>query len=360
MAKMRTSSSSLKISTIAALAIGCLAGCNPPMPPEALAALAETYFTCEAGEVPTAFSSDVADGSEYLAQNLEANCPGMIMSPTDPASALLVASSMSTDGPGTPPYAVVPYAVESGVFVITSSTGASAIFSPKTIQGILDGTITDWTDPSILADNGGAANLEGPITLVAKAQSEAVESLKVWYEHYTGKALVTNFEVAGEVTLADYENLPEGSIAFMPGGLFTQLANSAMVTPMAASLLVDPEKFPAGATPDFLSIQSASSQWVVTKSETHLSVSLNFAAKALPPVGFDEAPAPYQIIYPVNLSLFGKNNLAARATARYLLRQDSQGSLTLVAGLPVSVRAESLAFVSKGLPDPAATEAPNN
>ena len=45
--------------------------------------------------------------------------------------------------------------------------------------------------------------------------------------------------------------------------------------------------------------------------------------------------------------------------ARYLLRQDSQGSLTLVAGLPVAVRAESLAFVSKGLPTPLNTEPTN-
>jgi hypothetical protein len=109
-----------------------------------------------------------------------------------------------------------------------------------------------------------------------------------------------------------------------------------------------------------LSVQSAASQWAVSKTESNVTVALNYDAKPVPPVGFDEAPAPYQIIYPVNLSLFGKDNLGARAVARYLLRQDSQGSLTLVAGLPVSVRAESLAFVSKGLPEPVVTDAPAN
>jgi len=356
----RTSRSALKFGTIAALAIGCLAGCNPPMPPEALAALAEAYFTCEAGEVPVAFSTEVADGSDYLADNLAINCPGMVMSFTDPASAMLVASTNSSYGPGTEPYAVVPYAVESGVFAITSSLNASAIFSPKTIQGILDGSITDWGDPAIVADNGGASPLEGPLTLVTKAQSEPVKALEVWYQHYTGKSLVSNFVVAKEVTLADYQDLPEGSVAFMPGGLFTQLVNSSIVTPMAASVVVDPEKFPSGSVPDFASVQSGSSQWAITKSATGVSVAMNFAAKALPPIGFDEGPEPYQIIYPVNISLFGTDNLAARAVARYLLRQDSQGSLTLVAGLPVSVRAESLAFVSKGLPEPVATDVPTN
>lgn len=351
---------SLKLGTIAALSATILTGCNPPMPPEALAALAEAYFTCEAGDVASSFSTDVADGAQYLADNLTMNCPGMTMSLTDASTAQLVASSIAADGPGTTPYAVVPYAVESGVFAITSSMGASAVFSPKTVQGILDGSITEWSDPAILADNGGAAPLEGPITLVNKAQNEAVEALKVWYQHYTGKELQTNFDVSSEVSLVDYQDLPEGSIAFMPGGVFTQLANVALVTPMAASLLVDPTKFPAGATPDMMSVQSGSSQWKVTKTATAISVELNFDAKPLPPVGFDEAPAPYQVIYPVNISLFGSDNLGARATARYLLRQDSQGSLTLVSGLPVSVRAEALAFVSKGLPEPVATDVPTN
>jgi hypothetical protein len=246
----------------------------------------------------------------------------------------------------------VPYAVESGVFVITSSAGASALFSPATIQGILDGSITTWDAPQILEDNAGVAPLDGPLTLVNIAQKDAVSALEVWYQHYSGKALSHSLDARESVTVADFENLPEGSIAFIPGAVFTALSNIAMVTPAAASLLIDAVKFPYGATPDMMSIQTAASQWKTTKTETSVTVALDFAAKPVPPVGFDEAPAPYQIIYPVNISLFGTDNLGARATARYLLRQDSQGSLTLVASLPVSVRAESLAFISKGLPTP--------
>jgi len=329
------------------------------MPPEALAALAEATFTCEPGDIKTSFSSDVADGAPFLAENLTFNCPEMTMTLTEPADAELVASSATTDGPGGNPYAVVPYAVESGVFVITSSTGSSAIFSPSTIQGILDGSITEWSDQRILADNSGVAPLEGQIFLETKSQSEAVEALKIWYKNYTGKDLQHSFDLSSEVSVDDYQNLPEGSIAFMPGGVFTQLANMAMVTPMAASLLVDAKTYPAGAMPDMMSIQTAASQWKVSRTDTTVSVALDFKAKPLPPLGFDDAPAPYQIIYPVNISLFGDDNLLARATARYLLRQDSQGSLTLVAGLPVLVRAESLAFVSVGLPMPETTEPTN-
>ncbi len=356
----KTVKTSMKFGVVATLALSLLTACDPPMPPEALAALAEANFTCVDGDVPTSFSQEVSDGAQFLSENLTVNCPGMTMTLAAPGDAQLVASSVSTDGPATSPYAVVPYAVESGVFVITSSLGASAMFTPATIQGILDGSITQWNDPAIVADNAGSAPLEGALILVPKAQKEAVEALKVWYKHYTSKDLQITLDVSSNVTIDDYQNLPEGSIAFMPGAIYTQLSNVALVTPTAASIVADSATYPSGATPDLMSVQSASSQWKVSKTSTGISVSLDFAAKALPPIGFDEAPAPYQIIYPVNLSLFGSDNLAARAAARYLLRQDSQGSLTLLAGLPVSVRAESLAFVSKGLPEPVVTDAPAN
>jgi len=349
---MSTKIKSIKLAAALLLVSPMLTACNPPMPPEALAALAEASFTCVEGDVPAYFSEEVAEGAPFLAENLALNCPGMSYTIVDAAAAELVASSSEQTGPGDAAYATVPYAVESGVFVITSSAGASAVFSPATIQGILDGSITTWDAPQILADNAGLAPIEGPLTFVNIAQQDAVAALEVWYQHYSGKELSHSLDERANVTLADYENLPEGSIAFMPGAVFTALSNVATVTPMAANLLIDADKYPYGATPDMMSVQTASSQWKIKKSETAVTVSIDFAAKLVPPAGFDEAPAPYQIIYPVNLSLFGTDTLSARATARYLLRQDSQGSLTLVASLPVSVRAEALAFISKGLPTP--------
>ena len=354
---MKKSYKSVKAVAALLLIAPLLTACDPPMPPEALAALAEASFTCVEGDVPAFFSEEVAEGAPFLAENLTMNCPGMSYTLVDQTQAQLVASSNSQAGPGDFAYASVPYAVESGVFVITSAAGASALFSPATIQGIIDGSITSWNDPSILADNAGQAPLEGPLTFVPVTQLDAVAALKVWYKQYAGKDLNADLDARASVSVADYENLPEGSVAFVPGAVFTALSNVAMVTPMPANLLVDSEKYPFGATPDMISIQTASSQWKVTKTETALTVAIDFMAKLVPPVGFDEAPAPYQIIYPVYLSLHGEDTLGARATARYLLRQDSQGSLTLVASLPVTVRAEALAFVSKGLPTPTAAPA---
>jgi hypothetical protein len=251
---------SIKLAAALLLVSPLLTACDPPMPPEALAALAEASFTCVEGDVSAYFSEEVADAAPFLAENLALNCPGMSYTIVDGTQAELVASSDLQAGPGVSAYATVPYAVESGVFVVTSSAGASAIFSPATIQGILDGSITSWDAPQIVEDNAGIAPLEGPLTLVNLAQKDAIAALEVWYQNYAGKTLSHSLDSRAAVTVADYENLPEGSIAFMPGAVFTALSNTAMVTPMAASLLVDAEKFPFGATPDMMAIQTAASQ----------------------------------------------------------------------------------------------------
>ena len=128
---------SVKLAAALLLVSPLLTACDPPMPPEALAALAEASFTCIEGDVPSYFSEEVADAAPFLAENLALNCPGMSYTIVDGSQASLVASSSLQAGPGSSAYATVPYAVESGVFVITSSAGASAIFSPATIQGIL-------------------------------------------------------------------------------------------------------------------------------------------------------------------------------------------------------------------------------
>ena len=329
-----------------------LTACDPPMPPEAQAALAEATFTCVEGDVPAYFGEETIDAAPFLAENLSLNCPGMSYTLVDQAQASLEVASVNQISSDAGTYARVPLAVESGVFVITSSMGASAMFSPATIQGIIDGSITSWSDPKILEDNAGVAPLEGPLSFVPVSQVDAVEALKSWFKHYAQTDLQENFDVRQSVSLSDYENLPEGSVAFMPGATFNALSNIAAVTPMAANLLVDPVKYPFGATPDLMSIQTAASQWKVKKSDVEVGVELDWTAKPVPPVGFDEAPAPYQIVYPIYVALHGDDTLVARAVARYLLRQDSQGSLTLVSSLPVTVRAEALAFVSKGLPTP--------
>ena len=333
-----------------------LTGCNPPMPPEVQAAIAEASYTCMAIDSTANFSPEFSDVAEELVSSLGMNCPDMVVATSvEPAPIQIGGAANSTSGE---PFVDVPYAVDAGVFAITSSFGASAILSPESIEGILNGSITSWDDPKIVEDNFGAAPLEGQITLIPVTSHAALEALKIWFKHYTSRELPSSLVAQSAVSVADYQDLPEGSIAFMPNSVLSQLSLVALMPPMPANIVTDAQSAPEGALPDFNSIQAGASQWKVSKTETAVKVEFDFAKKPVPPLGFDEAPTPYQIVFPLDLRLYGDDNLGARAVARYLLRQDSQGSFTAVAGLPVSVRAEALAFVSLGLPIPDPTDIP--
>ena len=97
---MSTKIKSIKLVAAMLLVSPMLTACDPPMPPEALAALAEASFTCVEGDVLASFSDEVAEGAPFLAENLAMNCPGMSYTIVDSASAELVASSSDQDGPG--------------------------------------------------------------------------------------------------------------------------------------------------------------------------------------------------------------------------------------------------------------------
>jgi hypothetical protein len=111
------------------------------------------------------------------------------------------------------------------------------------------------------------------------------------------------------------------------------------------------------ALADTNGIGSAATQWVATQSANKVTVKLDFNQKPLVQSGFDSAETPYQAIYPVNLTICGKNSLVNRANANFLLRLDSQGSLGASSYNPLSesVRDIALVVVRKGLPFPTAT-----
>ena len=342
-----------KATAIAALALSLLTACDPPMPPEALLAQSEATYVCLPGNSSVHLDGSVNEILASVVPGLEMNCPDMTLAETDLATAQVSIGSLSADG-GQKWDVTVPYAVEAGVFAITSSSGAGALLSPKSLQGILDGSIQSWDDASIVADNDGIAPIEGPLTLTTMVQTEALEALKVWYKHYTGKSLdASSLVVKDTVTSADYGDLVEGAVSFMPLSVFNELSISSMITPMAATLVADKAKDPAGAIVDFNSVYAGSSQWRNDqKAPGSLGVNLDFDAVPVPPAGFDAAPTPYQILYPVYLRISSSDDLVARAVARYLLRQDSQALFTLVYGLPTDIRAAAIDLVSQGLKIP--------
>jgi hypothetical protein len=91
-----------------------------------------------------------------------------------------------------------------------------------------------------------------------------------------------------------------------------------------------------------------------------MKVALDPSLEVQAEAGLDEAVAPYQAVYAMDMALCGEDTTLKRTMARYLLRQDSQGvilSATLMP-LPEALRVDAISIVVVGLPipTPAATE----
>jgi ABC-type phosphate transport system substrate-binding protein len=341
------------------------------MPPEVKAALLEQTYTCVDGNVNVASGEALTDAVSSIQGAMQGACPNMAIAPVDEASATaadtgIYISAVAPSAAQCVPANTVPYALDAGLVVASLADAAGVQLSPATVAGIFDGSITTWDDAKITADNAGAAVASGPISVIPTTDKNALKAFGAWYQHLTGKAFKAPLLTAvknGE-TVADLGDMAEGSVALMPFSTFSGYSINAMTIPLAANIIVD-NKTQEVATPDVTGIVSAGTQLAVSKTSTDVSVKMNFATKPTAAQGSDVAVTPYGAIYPVNMVLCatgatGKTaNKVTHAVARYMLRQDSQGSLTALTGLPDLVRASALDGVAAGLPDPKIPAATN-
>jgi hypothetical protein len=351
----------VKLTSVLGLAAVVLTACTPPMPPEVKAALLEQTYTCVDGTATIATPESASDAIASIQGSMQANCSGMDVNPLGATDAAQI--FIGDEAPHATlckPNTTVPYAVDAAVIAVSLADAGGVAFSPATVAGIFGGKIKNWDDPAIARDNGGQILASEPISLVTSTDAEAAMAFSGWYNHLTGKSLdLSKFQLKHGLEVQDLGTLTEGSVALLPYSTFTNYSIYATTIPLAASIIVDAKLNPAGVVPDISGIGSAATQLDYTKQGSDVTVKLNYSLKPVPPQGSDVAPDPYQAIYPVNISLCGQPTKLTRAVARFLLRQDSQGSLTALVGLPETIRAESLDVVSIGLPQPKVT-APAN
>ena len=328
-----------------------LTACDPPMPPEVAAALAEQTYTCIQGDVKVSSGTDMSDLVLGWADSLTYACvdpePAMTITQAEtPADAQVVISDYT---PECSVSASVPLAVDAGAFVYTESDLGTLNLSPASIAGILTGTITNWNQ--LAKDNQGYDMPDLPLKLYKKADSLALKSV-VDYLTSQGITLPAKLKVkpVDHLDNTDASALPEGEMAIVPNSFAVGMG----LYPANVYLGLDADKQPILATADVSGIQAASTQWESSISGSNVSVKLNPSNKPLAPEGSDVAPTPYQLIYPVNIYVCGSDELLPRAVARYLLRLDSQGALAVsnYAPLPEAVRIQALFSISKGLPTP--------
>jgi phosphate transport system substrate-binding protein len=268
-----------------------------------------------------------------------------IVPAADAASTSILVSDLNEPASTCKPYARVPFAIDAAVVAFNIDGVGNLTLTPQLAEEILSGKVTDWSDPKIATVNPGFEFTPGPITVVGPTQSNTLDAFTEWMSRLAGHSFAHDLLTPVESTdPAEVLAIPSGGVALVP------FSHAALNFAMVASIQTTSDSMML-ANPDAVGIATAGTQLKIAKSTNRVVVELNPSAKPTAPDGIDEVPTPYQAIYSVDMSLCGDESLTTRAAARFLLRQDSQGSLgaSFMLPLPERVRVESLAEVSKGL-----------
>ena len=343
---------------IAAAATLALTACDPPIPPDVAAQMAEQTYTCVEGDVTISGPVEMADPIAQWEMSLPSSCidplPAMTLTATQEAAADLVVSTSVPPVETCKPFATVPLAVESANIVFNLSVTSSLNLTPKTAAAILNGQITRWNDKAIVSENVGTEMPDQPIIIAKPAEKLAFDSLNGWLGRLGFSIDSSAIERVTKHDVNDYAALADGELALVPGSYAMSLGlySVSIITGTDSAT-----KEPLLALADVSGTSSAATQWVAKANEAGVTVSLDPGLTPIIPAGFDSAATPYQAIYPVNLYLCGEDTLLKRAAATFILRLDSQGSLGASNFNQLNEGARTLALVTvrKGLPEPKAS-----
>jgi phosphate transport system substrate-binding protein len=307
-----------------------LTACDPPMPPELLAAQAEKTVTCIDGDLTVATPTAISDVVDGWASSLSGACAGSTLTKLDGADGTAQAI-ISMDGQisaACKQFADFPIAIDGGVVAYVLADAPTLNLTPQNIQDIFSGKVTKWSDPSLAAANPDAVLPDLAIHIVGGPQQIAVDALTNWFTKLGVDFKPTLAKISAKDDGAALATMAEGDIAI------TSFSNALYAFSTVAAVTVGKDPIAESAIADISGIQRGAD-----------------ISGAKP--GQGEAPA-YAATYPINMYLCGTDNQVARAIGRYLIRQDSQGSLgaAVVAPLPESIRMKAIAVAAKGLPKP--------
>jgi phosphate transport system substrate-binding protein len=318
-----------------------LTACDPPMPPEVLASLAEQSYTCEAGDSEVYALPAVASVATDWQFSVETNCPGMTITPVDAASE---ATALQINRAGVASTGVsfsqVPFALDAVVMAVNLPDVTDVALSAEAIEKIWAGQITNWNDPALVSLNSSFELPDLAISFGTDSEVGDTTSFTDWMNRLGGKAL----NLTGGT--ASLEEFTEGSL------VLTKYSTATDLMATVVAIAADPKQDAVAA--DAEHIISAGTMFKTKLVGGNVELTFDPKAKPIAPEGINQAAAPYEAVTLITLSLVGEDNLKTRAAAKYLLRQDSQGSLGLssVIALPEKLRGVSLSVVSVGLPQP--------
>lgn len=209
----------------AGVSVAFLAACTPPMPPDVLAARLERTITCVPGAQDVAVPPEFTEMVNQVNVSLNGLCPDQTMvavpDDTDGAQVRIL------DHPATEADIASISEVCSGDVLTTPVLGApigvvvniigldGLLLTPQAVAGLLDGSITSWTDPLITEPNSGFDIPDLPVTLLRLDRpSGAVEAVTTWLSKEapdswsegpvstlsTGKAVASYDDMIAEMT----------------------------------------------------------------------------------------------------------------------------------------------------------------
>lgn len=311
------------------------------MPPEVLASLAEQSYTCIEGDTQVHATDTVASVATDWQFSVETACPGMTITPSSEVTAETALQIFRADGQAVGvPFSEVPFALDAVVLVVSLTDISNVNLSADAIGKIWSGEITNWNDAELAKLNPSFTLPNNDILFGVDPGVGETKSFLEWMNRLAGREIKVE---GGSATLEDFA---EGSV------VLTKYSKASELFVTMAGIVT--EAGGEGVVPSMETVLTAATMFKTKTEAGKVVLTFDPKAKAIAPEGIAIAPVPYQAVTIVTLSLVGEDTLKTRAAAKFLLRQDSQGSLGLssVMALPEMLRAVSLAVVSVGLPLP--------
>jgi ABC-type phosphate transport system substrate-binding protein len=229
---------------LAPFAVLLIAACTPPMPPDVLAARAESQIVCDSGTLEVAVPETFLGSMTAAGDALTSICPEQLIAEVadDQAAAMAVVDRTPTPtditafGAANCPVGV-PIVVPAFGYPVSMAYNVPGleglVMTPDAVAGILTGTVVSWDDP-LLAEANPDFDLSSlpPISLMSvEGPQGSVEAMTAWTSAFApdswsagttgvidaGTKLPTVADLISELTVT------EGAIAVLP--IFQALNN---------------------------------------------------------------------------------------------------------------------------------------
>jgi ABC-type phosphate transport system substrate-binding protein len=234
---------------VAASAALLLSACTPPLPPDVLAAQAEANITCQTGAQNVSIPEDFAGASDAVNATLAGTCPDQSLvevAPGEPASLVITEMAPTAEQiaafdkicpSGTITVPVFGYPVVLTLNVIGLE---GVVMTPQALAGILDGTITSWTDPLITDANPGTdfTGIPDIVVMSLERPTGAINAMTAYLSKTAGDSwtagtvdtlsIGTKFATTADL-IAEF-TMTDGAIAVLPA---IQAVNAGL--PMASA-----------------------------------------------------------------------------------------------------------------------------